>query len=315
MASGTAGMSSGTPPSRSPTTSRRLISSTRSGSPSHSTASAASVTSASPASGRPRSVASASASRVASITCADEVGTPSARSTPAASTSQRGTTSSARGEQVVVPARRAHAGAVAGPGGEPPVRPRHPGERDLGLAAALEQRGVVLDRRPCGSAPARARRRRPPRSRRASCGPRAARSACTPRAPGRRGPPADVVADRGHRLGDRLEGRHAAVLDHVLPPALRDRRSRPPRPARRSDPTGPPRRVASGSPLSGPGRVGPTASGACRQARRPGRSRYANGRSKNRTGTPCATAQRIACHSGENTANGQNAARRGSSAA
>jgi hypothetical protein len=61
------------------------------------------------------------------------------------------------------------------------------------------------------------------------------------------------------------------------------------------------------------GEVGVGADGEERAARPD--KRYANGRSKKRTGTPCSTAQRIACHSGENTANGQNAARRGSSVA
>ncbi len=59
--------------------------------PSHSTAWAASVTSSSPASGRPRSAASASASRTASITCADEAGMPASRSTAAALASHRST--------------------------------------------------------------------------------------------------------------------------------------------------------------------------------------------------------------------------------
>ena len=57
--------------------------------PSHSTARAASVTSSRPASGRPRSAASASASRTDSITCADDTGTPSSRSTAAAFASHR----------------------------------------------------------------------------------------------------------------------------------------------------------------------------------------------------------------------------------
>ena len=35
---------------------------------------------------------------------------------------------------------------------------------------------------------------------------------------------------------------------------------------------------------------------------------WAAGRSQNRTGTPASSAYLIACHSGENTANGQNAA-------
>ena len=52
-------------------------------SPSHMTALVASVTSARPASGRPRITASVSASRTASMTCADDTGRSRARSTPA----------------------------------------------------------------------------------------------------------------------------------------------------------------------------------------------------------------------------------------
>ena len=49
----------------------------------------ASLTSASPASGRPRSAASVSASRTASMTCAEETGRSWPRSTPATWVSQR----------------------------------------------------------------------------------------------------------------------------------------------------------------------------------------------------------------------------------
>jgi hypothetical protein len=41
----------------------------------------------------------------------------------------------------------------------------------------------------------------------------------------------------------------------------------------------------------------------------------AAGRSQNRAGTWCRAAQASACHSGENTANGQNADTRGASGA
>ncbi len=58
-------------------------------SPSQSTARVASVTSASPASGRPRSVASASASRTDSMTCALDTGRSCARRTPATRVIQR----------------------------------------------------------------------------------------------------------------------------------------------------------------------------------------------------------------------------------
>ena len=83
------GVAGGTVPSRSPTTSLRWISATSRSLPSHSTACAASVTSSRPASGRPRSAASAAASRTDSITCADDAGTPSARRTAAARASHR----------------------------------------------------------------------------------------------------------------------------------------------------------------------------------------------------------------------------------
>ena len=83
------GVAGGTAPSRSPTTSRRWISATSRSLPSQSTARVASVTSSSPASGRPRSAASASASRTASMTCADDAGMPSSRSTAAARASHR----------------------------------------------------------------------------------------------------------------------------------------------------------------------------------------------------------------------------------
>ena len=76
------------------------------------------------------------------------------------------------------------------------------------------------------------------------------------------------------------------MLHHVLPPALR---------------------------VVAPGRGGQVADRiAARLLPAPGvpllASWYAAGRSQNRTGTPASRAYLIACHSGENTANGQNAA-------
>ena len=67
------------------------MSSTSRSLPSQSTARAASVTSSRPASGRPRSAASAPASRTVSMTCADEAGMPSSRRTAAARASHRST--------------------------------------------------------------------------------------------------------------------------------------------------------------------------------------------------------------------------------
>ena len=78
------GVAAGTAPSRSPTTSCRWMSAMSRSLPSHSTERAASVTSSRPASGRPRSAASASASRTDSMTCADDTGMPSSRRTAAA---------------------------------------------------------------------------------------------------------------------------------------------------------------------------------------------------------------------------------------
>ena len=85
------GVAGGTVPSRSPTTSRRWMSSVSRSLPSQSTERAASVTSSRPASGRPRSAASASASRTDSMTCAEDAGMPSSRRTAAALASHRST--------------------------------------------------------------------------------------------------------------------------------------------------------------------------------------------------------------------------------
>ena len=98
-----------------------------SSSPWHSTDRVASVTSASPASGRPRIVATASASRTASMTWADDTGRSFSRSRPATLVSHRGTTWSGVREQVVVPPGRLDPRAVARRVRQPGVRPRDPG--------------------------------------------------------------------------------------------------------------------------------------------------------------------------------------------
>ena len=91
LSSGTVGVPSGTSPSASPTTNRRVTRSRVTSLPSQITARVASVTSASPASGRPRSTARVSARRTASITWALDTGRSSARSTAATWVSQSAT--------------------------------------------------------------------------------------------------------------------------------------------------------------------------------------------------------------------------------
>lgn len=88
---GTAGADSGTSPSTSPTTSRSRTSASGTSEPSHITARTASVVSVSPGSGRPRIAASVSASRTASMTCADDTIRSSSRSSRATLVIQRST--------------------------------------------------------------------------------------------------------------------------------------------------------------------------------------------------------------------------------
>ncbi len=80
---GTAGAVEGTSPSTSPTTSRSRTRASGTSEPSHITARTASVVSLRPGSGRPRIAASVSASRTASMTCAEETIRSSSRSSPA----------------------------------------------------------------------------------------------------------------------------------------------------------------------------------------------------------------------------------------
>ena len=87
-ASGTIGAASGTEPSASPTTSRRCTSRSGTSDPSQSTAWVASFSSVSPTEGRPRTAASASASRTASTTVAGAAGSPSSRRARATLVSQ-----------------------------------------------------------------------------------------------------------------------------------------------------------------------------------------------------------------------------------
>ncbi len=88
--SGTVGTRSLTEPRAWPTTRWSVTKRTACSSPSQSTARVASVTSVSPASGRERRLASVSASRTASMTCALEVGRSRSRSARATLISQRG---------------------------------------------------------------------------------------------------------------------------------------------------------------------------------------------------------------------------------
>ncbi len=133
------------------------------------------------------------------------------------------------GVQVVVPAGRVDAGAVAGVLGQPAVGPRHPGEFGPELLGEFgEQRPVVRDRRHGGErghVPGAADHRDA-----AVAGPAGGPDLLP------HGGLADLVApfggvvlaQRGHRLGEggeRGEGVAVggAVLDHVLPPGLRVR--------------------------------------------------------------------------------------------
>ena len=143
------------------------------------------------------------------------------------------------GEQVVVPAGRVDAGAVALPGREPAVRPRHPGHRDLGLRQS--RRTARVGARPAAAARCSAGTCQAPQT-------TATRSCCLAaaaqhRAHVRLAPllvepfrPSSRLArapDRRHRLGDRLRTAPAPrparpsprdrelVLDDVLPPPLR----------------------------------------------------------------------------------------------
>ena len=83
------GTPSGTLPSAWPTTTSRVTSSARSPLPSHRTDQVASPTSSRPGMGRPRSAASASARRAASMTWALEAGRSCSRSERATRVSQR----------------------------------------------------------------------------------------------------------------------------------------------------------------------------------------------------------------------------------
>ena len=130
-------------------------------------------------------------------------------------------------EHVGVPARAAHAGAVAGGRGAgggastaPSSRRPSPSATPRSVARVGRRRRQRLDveRRHVPRAADdgdRARGRRPS-ARRGSPG------ACAPRAAPRDATGRAAAAHRGHRLGDGVERRRAvaAVLDHVLPPAL-----------------------------------------------------------------------------------------------
>ena len=195
------------------------------------------------------------------------------------------------GEQVVVPAGRADAGPVARGVGQPPVGPGHPGQGGLHLRQAAQQPvvggggwqvpqgrhvpGAADHRDPLEAVPDRPAQYLP-HVRLADRVPRVGFSG--------------VGAEDRDGFGQRVEdGGSRDVLHHVLPPALR---------------------------VVVPGRGGQLADGIGAPPSaafpRPSASWCAAGRSQNRTGTPASSAYLIACHSGENTANGQNAACLGS---
>ena len=294
--SGTAGASSGTAPRRSPTTSvaghvaRRQLAR-----PGTAPTGVASVTSASPASGRPRSVASASASRTASMTWADDTGRSCSRSRAGDLGQPPRHDVVGRGEQVVVPARRVDARAVARRVRQPRVRPRDPGQHRLAPSACPLQdarvRGRGGQRR--RSAPARARRRRRPRSRgppplrtragrvRMYASRRASRSLVAVRLPG-----VGLLAQRGHRLGDGRERRSRPSRDSMTSSHQRSGSSYP---------------AASASRAIGSART--TARRRRPARRRPARARPSpaagsehapDGQVENRAGAPCSHRPRAA---------------------
>ena len=131
----------------------------------------------------------------------------------------------------------------------------------------------------------------------------------------------DRIPKLRHRLADRLEGASGvrAGLDHAIPPELRVIESRCGRQQRErvvSDMRGD---RSSGRFTGGLFVAATTASAVSADPSSvPSCSRSLvsvadAGKSQKRTGTPRRVAQVSACHSGENTANGQNAAVRGSS--
>ncbi len=238
---------------------------------------------------------------------------------PPASSSASATVARRRLPEVVVPARRGDARAVAAgraTAGRRSTAPRSPATFDL--RQALEQRGVVLaGRRQARPAPARARPRRrrrsarsPPSARRGSSG------ACRPRAAGlarivgsgRLRDSARSAAIASQDGGEQL-GAVAALLDHVLPPALAVARSRRPAPASRADRAeavvgcGAARRIGVAGRLRLVGRLLGCASAASASGSQRQLVRLRQVHEAHRD----AVRQRrswIACHSGENSANG-----------
>ena len=235
-----------------------------------------------PACGRTRSAASASASRTASISCAGEASRPSSRSSRATRASQRSTMRSSVAEQVVVPAGRGHARAVARSNDS---RPYVHGTQ----VARTRVRGQALQQRLVGVRPGRAT---------SSAG------AC--HAPQTNGDPLEA-----------LLARRADALAHVrlalgLARVVLGRAARCARPHRLADgleEAGASRRCSTirshqRSPSSIPAA---SASSGQRVGRPPSRAVVAAasapswadcGRSMNRAGTPRSAAWRSACHSG-----------------
>ena len=228
--------------------------------------------------------------------------------------------------EVPIPARRGDARAVARRHREVLLAPGNPGRLDRGRGRPFEQRGV-------GAASARSDERRDVvgaaddgdllRALRFGGPDRVAHGGLAEAVePGR----LDALAQLGHEQGDGFEdlGRVVAVLDETVPPALAVLADRP---AQGADRVEPERDVAEQDVLVGRGgvvarrRARPPVSAVAGSASaawaaatssassvRSSSSRTAralpSGRSAKRTGVPRSAAKRIACHSGENVANG-----------
>ena len=235
--------------------------------------------------------------------------------------------------QVVVPPRRPHAGAVAAGGGEPVVRPRHPRRGRLDLRQALEALVVVLLRHRI-----RVEHRRVPRAAddrdalealllRLADGlahPRLAERLVVVLA--RRG--AVVPPLRSSAIASRIARNTSAPSCRRCSTTCSHHRSPSSNPAARAscwsgsgsgmvmtsgDAARSPARVAVGAvrrPPDSPPAAACVFAAASISSRNFSNRAASNGirchcgRSMNRTGTFAPTAHRIACHSGENSANG-----------
>ena len=229
-----------------------------------------------------------------------------------------------------VPAGRSHAGAVAGGRRQARVGPRHPGDLGLRFRSALERRTIL------GRGDVAAQRRYVPGADHHGDGAvvsfkalsfkawRMARRICASRRASRRAAAdpltASPVSARSVVIASAMAAKTSRAAPRLSISAFQSASPSawPEASARRS----------SGSTSSGdssadggaPGSSGVTAmacSGAtaCCSGGRRDASDIAAGQSMKRTGRPCRSAQRMACHSGENTANGKKTDKAGSSAA